>query len=375
MKRFLLKISLFLLPVILLIIPPVFILIKSKESFNDIDKILISNEKYLIGYLYNEKNYRYLKWNKLVLNKKYDVLALGSSRILEFREKMFNNARFYNAGYTVPYIEDFVPFLKSIPKNKYPKYLIIGLDQFSFNENYKIIEQSKKKEFWSNSFQKNPNLKTLINTWKGIFNKEYNFDFKTKKNDIQLVGLNACIQGVGFRNDGSMDYGVQIDKLLKEDKSARDYNFETTFDRIRRGDSRFLFGNNLNKKAIVELKKLLSFCKENNIELIAFIPPFADKVNVKLKESNKYNYMNHIFKTCLPLFKKNNFELYDFSSPSTIQSNDSEFIDGFHSGEVNYLRMLIKMLENNSKLNNVTNVDILKSDLEKRKNRLDVYGY
>ena len=52
---------------------------------------------------------------------RFDVWALGSSRVLQFRSRMFEKS-FYNAGYTMEGVGDFLPFMQSIPAEKYPEY-------------------------------------------------------------------------------------------------------------------------------------------------------------------------------------------------------------------------------------------------------------
>ena len=57
------------------------------------------------------------------------------------------------------------------------------------------------------------------------------------------------------------------------------------------------------------------------------------------------------------------------------KSDDKETIDGFHGGEVTYLKILIDMLNQDSKLKNVTNTHKLNQDLTKAKNRFIIYDY
>lgn len=374
MKKFCLKIAVFILPLFLFLVPPIYILKHSGENFNDLDATLKSNKKAIIGYSYHEKNYRYLKWKKLMIEKPYEVVALGSSRVLQFRENMFETS-FYNAGYTISGVEDFVPFLKSIPRNKYPKYLVIGLDQWMFNENWDTIQTIKKSSFWTDAFRKNPDIKTFLTTWDDLLNSKYNFNITNHKNGIKLIGLNACVNNVGFRNDGSMDYGTTIEKKLINDTTANDYNFNDTFPRIEGGRVQFKYGNKINPKAISELEKLLTYCKNNGIYVVAFFPPFADAVNKKMNDSKKFGYKDKLYQQCNPIFKKYSFELYDYSSLGTVNSNDSEVIDGFHGSEVTYVKMLLNMLNSDSKLNEVSNTEKLSSDLNNRLNRYIIYKY
>lgn len=188
-----------------------------------------------------------------------------------------------------------------------------------------------------------------------------------------LVGLNAFLNRKGFTKDGSFYYGNQIKYLLNDDPRADDYHFQNTFSRIGRGNQRFEYGEEINPNAINELKDLLSYLKEQNIFVIAILPPFADAVNKKMKEIGKYHYQEVIYPTLKPIFDSYGFELWEGSHLSTYNSNDKEAIDGFHGGEVSYLRLLIYILEKGSVLNNVTDILKLKDDLNNRKNSLSVY--
>ena len=119
----------------------------------------------------------------------------------------------------------------------------------------------------------------------------------------------------------------------------------------------------------------MKYCKNNKIEIIGFLPPFADEVYSKMYEGNNYNYLKEIYKKAKPIFDKYNYEVYDFSNVSLCNSNDHETIDGFHGGELTYQKLLIKMLDSGSILNQVTNVKRLKTDLSKNINNYIIYSY
>ena len=84
--------------------------------------------------------------------------------------------------------------------------------------------------------------------------------------------------------------------------------------------------------------------------------------------------MRKMIYDCLkPLFDEFKYEFYDFSSASSCASNDNEMLDGFHGGEVTYLRILIKMLETNSGLSGIMNKSQLEDDLQNKYNNFIVY--
>jgi hypothetical protein len=376
MRKFLLTAVGFFIPLILLLMPPILVLKMSGEIYTDVDNLIVDKEKYLVGYAYNERNYRYLKWKEVISRKKMDVLALGSSRVLQFRENMFDSS-FYNSGYTIRSISDFVPFLKSIPQAKYPSVLVIGLDQWMFNKNWDALEEKPpvKQRF---DFVRSAPGKAFIEVWTDLIHKKYSFSEVFNDHydpGVTRVGLNAVVNNTGFRNDGSMFYGGQIVKLTNGDSTAADFNYSDTYGRIKKGKERFEYGATVNDRALEELDRLLSFCKTNRIEVVAFIPPFADEINETLEHSGKYKYISEIYPGSLNIFQKYEFELWDMSHLGTYNSNDREVIDGFHGSEVTYTRMLISMIEKGSRLKHYTSLEKLKDDLHKKENTYTVYAY
>ena len=378
MKRFLKKIILFSIPGMLLLLPPILVLNTSGENYGDIDHLVIQKEKYLIGYAYNELNYRYLKWKVVDNLPAQDVLALGSSRILQFREGMFTSS-FYNAGYTIKSMADFVPFLKSFPKEKYPAVLLISLDQWMFNEKWddsKEVYTNYPK--WKDSYTKMASISTIINVWTDLLNGKYNLKKligSTENKNLKKIGLNAIVNGKGFRNDGSIFYGSQIKKLINNDSTANDYHYKETLHKIKKGENRFEAGENLKNNSLTELDSLLDFCKQHNIYVVAIMPPFADKVNDKFKIEGKHHYMEKIFPAAEPIFKKFGFELWDMSNLAKFGSGDNETLDGFHGSEVAYLKMLIYMTEHQSAISKYTNLEKLKKSLENKRSNYIAYDY
>jgi len=64
------------------------------------------------------------------------VIALGTSRVMPFRESFFGT-RFFNAGSgAYQQFVDLLAFLQSIPIGREPKAIVLGLDQKFFNERW-----------------------------------------------------------------------------------------------------------------------------------------------------------------------------------------------------------------------------------------------
>jgi hypothetical protein len=375
MKAFVIKIIIFSIPLLILFLIPASFLFFSNENYKSIDNIIKSKENYLVGYAYNEQNYKYLKYKELENRKDLDLIALGSSRILQFRAKMFTSS-FYNAGYTISSISDFKPFIESNFKLKKPKTLIIALDQWMFNGNWDdLVDYNRKKRVWQASFTKKASITTLYKVWSDLFTGKYGFEilFSNSKYHPLKIGLNAIVNNKGFRKDGSIYYGTQIQKLLVEDSTANDFGYLDTYSRIDNGNRRFEYGNKVSDMSLQALNDLLLFCRNNDIYVVAILPPFANSVNLKLKQSGNYSYMDSIYSKSQKIFNQYNFELWNMTNLNKYHSNDRETIDGFHGGEVSYIKMLIHMIENGSKLKKFTNLQNLKNDLNNKENNYSVY--
>ena len=367
----------FLVPVIIFLLIPFLILLFSKENFYNLNKIKINENKYLVGFAYNEDNYNYLKYKYIQDQKKIEVLVLGSSRVLQFRSEMFIKS-FFNAGFTVKSVSDFEEVLRQLPKDKLPKYLIIGLDQWMFNKSYDDLKADIFEEKNSTNLNTNNSANGLVqfkNIYLDIFSQKLTMRKLVNHNDYTPIGINAIINDTGFRNDGSMQYGIQIQKLLSGNKTAEDFKYQDTFERIRNGNRRFEYAKNMNIETLPVLESLLKFCTQNKIKVTGFLPPFADEVYNAMKNSNNYLYFNEILPNTESIFYKYGAEIYSFSSMEEFNSSDLETLDGFHGSEKAYLRILIEMIDRGSVLGEVCQIDQLKADLSHCTNNYEVYPY
>ena len=378
MKRFILSTFLFTLPLCIVLFPGIYKLFSTRENLHNVDEVIgnLDKKKYLIGYLYDESHYRYLKY-KALAKSKATIVALGSSRVLPFRQEMFE-AKFYNAGFVIENIQDFETFLQCVPEENLPDYLILGLDQWMFNDAWNNLTP-KSKFHWTmnNSFATSRAIKTTINLYPDWMLGRLTLQNQTRSysSDIELVGLNAHVHSTGFRNDGSMYYGELIQRLNRGDTSISDFMYRRTLKRIHDGNERFQYGDEVSARALRILDNLLSHCKSKGIDVVGFVPPFADAVYATMKNSGNYNYIDKLQPALEPFFEKYGFGLHYYNSVSECGSNDRETTDGFHGGEKTYLRIVIDMLKNKSSLNNESNLTNLEKEIISNSDNYILYPY
>ncbi len=372
MKKFIIYILLFCAPIFtLLLFPPSYFLYKNKECFYDIDKLIDYPSNYLLGLTYKEQNYPYFKWKLIQTQNRKEIWSLGNSRALQFRKEMFEKT-FYNAGYTVFSVNDLKPFFQGINKNKYPQYLILNLDFNWFNINSDALTYFKEPNFWKKSKSKYPTFVELKSVWIDHIIPYQSFkkhEF-VHADEVHLVGINANINNSGLRNDGSMYYGKQIERLSKSNSITSDF-FDDTFERIKKGNRGFEHGKDFNEIAIATLNDFLLFCKSNDITVIGFFLPYPKKVCEQMEQSNHYNFIKPLTIELTNTFCKNGLEFYDYTA---IEFSDNDFLDGFHPSEVICQKILLDILEKDTTiLNTICDKNKMQRDLNCKINRYLIY--
>jgi len=127
-------------------------------------------------------------------------------------------------------------------------------------------------------------------------------------------------------------------------KKKDGYEFGKTISRIEKGKGRFAPAEIINPEALSVLGDFLVTCKNVNIHVVAFLPPYAGKVYDRLKQDvHKYPYVFDLHRQLKPLFASHGLVCEDYSNIRSLGSNDFETKDGFHGSEVCYLKLLKKL--------------------------------
>lgn len=352
MENFLKRLFLFLIfPVLFFVAAfslPFYIAYSSKELLHIDEMIAIQqkNPNVIINTVLQGTD-KILKYQFTNL-KKPDILALGTSRVMCFREEMFaGGIKFYNAGRAVRSTRGFVNFIDSIGYS--PKILIIGLDQNFFNEEW-AQERNIKHDFL---YFYQPQM-ILINALKKTIGS--NIDLSSLKNFPDNIGLNAVVYNDGFRKDGSYYYSRIINSPDLTFSKRSLFPFDEVVDRINSGDSWFAHGRDIYGTAVVQINQLLERCRKKNIFVVGIIPPYAPYVYSKMEGSGDFEYMKKIYPALLPVFSQYGYELYDFTNSEKI-SDDSMYNDGCHGNDDTYYNILLSLKAGGSLIGEYINED------------------
>ncbi len=346
MIRFFKRLFLFSVPIIVFFSVPLFVLFPSGELTSNTTMLEehIENKQSLIGLAYSNP-VTFLKLHA-AKQKTPEILALGTSRIMQVRDFFFkNSSSFYNAGGGIFRINYLRYFTSEVIKSAKPRMIIVCLDQNFFNPNWDNLSKTKFDDEYKDEYNA---LSYIFNNattcWHDAFEGKVPADYCLNLKPGQ-IGLTAAVKKNGFRSDGSY-YSGQIKSHPEEDQ---DYQFKNTLDRIAKATKRFEYAQQINSRAVNELDSFLTFCKVNNIHVVSFLPPYANKIlSVMRSKGNDYAYLDKIMPALKPVFEKHRLNVFDFTDLSTIQAGDEEVLDGFHGSEKIYLRMMIQMANKDS---------------------------
>jgi hypothetical protein len=292
----------------------------------------IQHENVLIGEPYNESYFKWYKWQRNIDN--IDLLAIGSSRVLQFKSDFFIDS-FFNLGYLVATPKQTLQLIQE--KQIKNKKIVISLDQWSFNSEW----SSGKTDFIAPS---EPSF------WRSCICSERVMDIltfkitlfkRTSQSQILKIGAGANVSLDGITSDGSYYYGKKYHGVLtnNEELIGQDYHFLNTIDRISKGNRRFQYGKECDESAIEDVEKLIKYNFENGNSVIYFFPPFPPKVQKFLK-SDKYSYIQDASRKIKQISKMYNVVFHDYTF---FESSDDMYIDGFHGGTELYYQLANSM--------------------------------
>lgn len=276
---------------------------------------------------------------KLELYKlnKPDIVAIGSSRVMPFRESSFK-AKFLNMSRAMNSIDQGYFLVKEILQIHPPKVVIMGLDYWWF-----VGPVQNLAYYNPPRDQNNLSLKLLLEPYIWLYQKKITWNyywhhlFKVFSKQIP-IGVNAQVKGDGFASDGSF---YHMSTLTGTHPTA-DANFKLTLMQIAQGQGQFQHNQKIEPVYIDRLQQILAALDKAGVKTYLFIPPVAPAaIQAMAERSTQYQYIQELK---IQLQAKG-IHIYDFHDPITLPTDDCEFIDGYHGGDVVYLKILKKIAE------------------------------
>jgi len=298
-----------------------------------------------------------------------NIIILGSSRVLQFRKYMFSK-EMINAGQAMNSIIEGITLLNSLLFHN-NEVVIIGIDPwwFATTNQYDISKDGieklppTKKLIGELIFNKISTRKEnqisfsdAITFYRWIYEKKFTskmffnpfFDSFSKN-----IGVRGRFEIDGYGPDGSYYY---IQRISGDEKDFDDVKFNGSLSKINSYDGQYGYELSLNDHSLNNFKFLINALHRKSIKTILYFPPLAPDVYAKIISlSGGYTFLNEIKKE---LFDKN-IKFFDFTNPDIINSNNCEFLDGLHPGEITSARILLKLAQVDSSFKDYIKYDNL----------------
>ncbi len=347
---FLKKIILLALPIVLVFLLPIMTIWWGREYYSVMD-VLKTQELHPETLFYMaESGHVILYKNILVSSRNPEVLALGTSRVMSFREQFFSKgAKFTNASNSVSSFFDMKSFLEKLPENNI-KLIILSIDQEMFKPSHPTIVEKDEPEALFTRFSQ-----VLVDSWLQIYKQYFSGKFglvqlKEQSDKSRNIGLNALVNGIGFRFDGSLNKNLESESNHVE-RIENDIQIKQEELKVNRAS--FLYGTEPpTEEMLSTFRDFLEYCKERGIYVVGFVPPYPHALYEEMIKVDD-DYSRQVVELPMltrSIFSKYNFPVFDFSDISTVGGKDTEFADITHGTDKLYLRTLIYMASRDNRL-------------------------
>jgi len=333
------------------------LLLETKEIVNYKELSLLYQKKQVsYGSIFNKHSFDIFgyKLNRY-LDIKPDIISIGSSRSHFFKQNFFSK-KFYNCSYTMTYLQEGKLFLETILQKHKPKFVILCMEFWWFhpthyNEGAFLPLHNEYYHFDIDYINK-------------IFEYHYlnyldlnNFNVNHYNNYTKFynIGIRAMTNSEGYLNDGYYLYA----KAIFEGKNIPYRQKKLCLDYIKNNIFHFQKSEFFDENKLNLFLEIINLLKENDIDFVMIMPPMQKKV---FKRLNKIDY-SYIKKLDKYFQKFDNY--FNMLNPKKLHSNDCEFYDCYHGGDITYMKIL-KFIQNYKNLKSFLNTDFIEKNIKEK---------
>ncbi len=269
------------------------------------------------------------------------ILALGSSRVTQFRAPMFAPMQdeFLNGGLMVGSVPELLSAVALFAEDKVPapKAIIVGIDPWWMKrgtppaparspdeQNVSPVSAVSHLEA-VRRFMAQPSI-----SWEVL---RPGFTHKDAFYGYEAIGFGA-LSGNCYRADGSVQSCTHIADYVKKGR-YEDRETPPVIERIRTRSLRFGETPGIDWKRADKVIAALQSLKAKGIEVYAFLPPFSTECHQALQETKGLSVWYAEYRTeFLRRVNAAGMLCLDVPSPKTYGLTDDYMVDGFHPGDV-----------------------------------------
>lgn len=273
------------------------------------------------------------------LQVKNDVIAIGSSRIMQLRKRFFLEDRinFFNHSVSGASLEDYIAIVGAyeLIHGYLPSTVVLGIDPWVFNKysgqnRWKTLSKYYNYEI-EKIYNKKQNTTGNINTtkWKQLINYDYTISnikfFKTLlKNKDKTFYITDTID---------------IDDSIKEVDGSIHYPYKSrnpNYDEVKKTAISYTKGEvySLTKYTTLSNRELfedfIKYLQSKKVNVILFLPPYNPITYDLLIANEKYKYIQKAEQYLFTHASKQNITVKGSFNPHKYSFTNKDFFDGMH---------------------------------------------
>lgn len=295
-----------------------------------------------------------------------DVVALGSSIVLQMRERFFR-IPFYNFGGVMGSVHDGRLAADLFLQAHMPKIVLLNVDFWWFPQSYVPYERPRA-ELDTARFTLDKVLQPFFWIFRGKLSlREYAgtaFGLSDPAAPC-TIGVQAREKLRGDGPDGSYYYTSQITGADLDDASPK---FANALRDIDRGDNHHSFSTDVNHRSVGQFIDLIRTLQSKGITVVTYFPPLAPLVNEHLRAHPK---VDAYIPTLLRALDQAGIAYFNFLDPRSVDADDCEYVEGHHPGDVASARILRTIYErtNNPVVRSAIAIDVVEATIRENAGR------
>jgi hypothetical protein len=339
-RKLTIRLLLFFLPILILGAIHIYVGVMVGEiaPFRTIQARQASAERVIYEPDWQRDEFMHFKFQQ-VLQRQPQVIIIGSSRVIFFRDDFFNLApdAFYNVSIISAEPWETTQFLRGLAdRNALPSVIIVSMDLPLFNDDGHTLSDDRVTNVVPNFFSGFQYLQGASQRVASQWLKSSHVLFEYMEDDTYL-GLNASRSQMGYLYDGSY-YSPTL-------HTQRDRRTEPQLTAFANGEGIYEHGSSVRRETMDTVIAMLQIAQNAGVTIIGFLPPYQTEIWDGMMQSGNFTYIDAVLPQLQTLFADYGYPLYDFSDPRTIDATSDELTDTWHPGERLSLRMYLYMLQ------------------------------
>lgn len=304
-----------------------------------------------------------------------DILILGSSRLLQMRDKFFTRQpqAVYNASGGGWQLGTLIQYYQQLDPDDRPKIILLGLDQIWFNADSET--NLEVRQLPDTSYDWDTVRTASVAVMQSLLSGDLTINQLLKLTDAvyqrPVLGLTALENSFGYRADGSLQQGLLIASREMQNTNLASHitGFQTTT------AYNYASGTDVQIDTLDHLDEFLTQLKADGITVVGLTVPYHYDIYDRMQASGEYTYIDKAVPIIEAMFDQYGFTYYYFGDMRQWGAGYDEWYDGWHITESNSLRMLLAIFQSQQGLfAPYTDINAVQNILDTFTNPMDVMG-